>query len=211
MKLKNILENIKITRSNYISPDDDSLTYRQILDWLNKYRALLIRQDHEKGRTLTPFIIQELPLKLECVNNYTSNILRSTTPIPKLVEGKMKDYVTYVGRLDYEMRFTETSEQSISSVTHMKYANKYPRYFFRNDYLYIQFPPTATVKEIMLRGVFEEPQKVEDIKGNIDPFDPYDWEYPISAHIQTAVDTLIKEKEFKFTLQIPEDHENDGK
>lgn len=215
MKLKNILENIQSVRVRLGSTDDDQFLYRQILDWLNKYRSLFIRQDYEKGRTLSSFIIQELEVPLEKADKglYTSTsqcILRSKFKIPKPIEGKMKDYITYVGRIDYEMRFTEISEQSISSFKFTKYGNKYPRYFFRDDYLFLAVSPTFNIDKLLIRMVGEEPQKIEQLKGNIDPFNPYDWEYPISNHILTAVETIIKEKEFGYINTIPKDNENNG-
>ena len=62
MDLLNIVRNSNISRSELISP-------RQIEMWVHQYRALLIKQDLDKGRMVNPDYIQEIPgLQLEVVD-----------------------------------------------------------------------------------------------------------------------------------------------
>jgi hypothetical protein len=169
----------------------------------------------EKGRPLSPFIIQELTLDLEKVDKGIGfvtgdKILRTKITIPKPIEGHMHDYLTYVGRADFEDRWTQLDLQSLKSVSYTRHAGRFPRWFARENYIYVKFPPTCTIKKVLVRGVFEEPELVAKLAGKIAPFQGQEWDYPISNNMLSTIIRMLEESEFKFTFAIPKDHENDG-
>ena len=215
MLLSKIIYNIQDIRGKFAQSDDNPLSDRQVLFILNYYRSFLIRQDMEKGRPLSPFIIQELTLDLEKADKgigFTTNdkILRTKIEIPKPIEGHMHDYLTYVGRADFEDRWTELSLQSISSVSATRHAGRFPRWFVRENKINVMFPPTCIVSKVLVRGVFEEPEKVAKLAGKILPFTGMEWDYPISNNMLSTILRMLEESEFKFTFAIPKDNENDG-
>ena len=220
MLLSKIIYTIQELRSKFSQSDDNPLSDRQVLFILNYYRSFLIRQDMEKARPLSPFIIQELTLDLEKVDKVISpmdpafksgdKILRTTIEIPKPIEGYMRDYLTYVGRADFEDRWTQLDLQSLKSVGYTRHAGRFPRWFARENYIYVKFPPTCTVKKILVRGVFEEPEIVAKLNKKIAPFTGMEWDYPISNNMLSTIIKMLEESEFRFTFAIPKDHENDG-
>ena len=215
MLLSKIIYNLQELRSKFTQSDDNPLSDRQVLFILNYYRAFLIRQDVEKARPISPFLMQELTLDLECSDKgigfiTKDGILRTTTQIPKPVEGHMKDYLSYVGRADFEDRWTELSLQSLNSIESTKHAGRFPRWFVRENYIYVKFPPTKTLSKVLVRGVFEEPEIVAKLAGKIAPFQGQEWDYPISSNMLNTITRMIEESEFKFTFAIPKDNENDG-
>jgi hypothetical protein len=215
MLLSKIIYTIQELRSKFSQSDDNPLSDRQVLFILNYYRSFLIRQDMEKGRPLSPFLMQELTLDLEKVDkgigfNTNDKILRTTINIPKPIEGHMHDYLTYVGRADFEDRWTQLDLQSLKSVSYTRHAGRFPRWFVRENYIYLKFPPTCTVKKILVRGVFEEPEIVAKLAGKILPFQGQEWDYPISNNMLSTIIKMLEDSEFRFTFAIPKDHENDG-
>jgi hypothetical protein len=211
MLLSKIIQNLQELRSKFHQSDDNPLSDRQMLYLLNQYRSLLIRQDVEKGRPLSPFLQQEILLTLEKDTNPLEDcVLISTTTIPKPIEGHITDYITFVGTPDMIERYSELRDSSVGSVRYTKYATKVPRYYFRNNKLYLKYTLTPTTSKVVVRGVFEEPELVAKINGVILPFKSMDWDYPISANMLSTITKLLEESEFKFTFQIPADHENDG-
>jgi hypothetical protein len=215
MLLSKIIYTIQELRSKFSQSDDNPLSDRQVLFILNYYRSFLIRQDMEKGRPLSPFIIQELTLDLEKVDKgigFTTNdkILRTKIEIPKPIEGHMHDYLTYVGRADFEDRWTQLDLQSLKSVSYTRHAGRFPRWFAREHKIYVKFPPTCTVSKLLVRGVFEEPELVAKLAGKILPFQGQEWDYPISNNMLSTIIKMLEDSEFRFTFAIPKDNENDG-
>ena len=215
MLLSKIIYTIQELRSKFSQSDDNPLSDRQVLFILNYYRSYLIRQDMEKGRPLSPFIIQELTLDLEKVDKgidfvTKDMILRTKITIPKPIEGHMHDYLTYVGRADFEDRWTQLDLQSLKSVSYTRHAGRFPRWFARESFIYVKFPPTCTIKKVLIRGVFEEPELVAKLAGKIAPFVGQEWDYPISNNMLSTIIRMLEESEFKFTFAIPKDNENDG-
>jgi len=215
MLLSKIIYTIQELRSKFSQSDDNPLSDRQVLFILNYYRSFLIRQDMEKGRPLSPFLMQELTLDLEKVDkgigfNTNDKILRTTIEIPKPIEGHMHDYLTYVGRADFEDRWTQLDLQSLKSVAYTRHAGRFPRWFARESKIYVKFPPTCTVSKVLVRGVFEEPEIAAKLAGKIAPFTGQEWDYPISNNMLSTIIKMLEDSEFRFTFAIPKDHENDG-
>ena len=86
MLLSKIIYTIQELRSKFSQSDDNPLSDRQVLFILNYYRSFLIRQDMEKGRPLSPFIIQELTLDLE----NSEFIVESTTELDNMLLRKLE-------------------------------------------------------------------------------------------------------------------------
>jgi hypothetical protein len=215
MLLSKIIYTIQELRSKFSQSDDNPLSDRQVLFILNYYRSFLIRQDMEKGRPLSPFIMQELTLDLEKVDKGIGfvtgdKILRTKIEIPKPIEGHMHDYLTYVGRADFEDRWTQLDLQSLKSVSYTRHAGRFPRWFARESFIYVKFPPTCTIKKVLIRGVFEEPELVAKLAGKIAPFTGQEWDYPISNNMLSTIIKMLEDSEFRFTFAIPKDNENDG-
>jgi hypothetical protein len=217
MLLSKIIYTIQELRSKFSQSDDNPLSDRQVLFILNYYRSFLIRQDMEKARPLSPFIIQDIGMELQKVDKADRTqfvtgeyILRTKERIPKPIEGHLHDYLTYVGRIDFEERFTELNLQNTSSVNYTRHAGRFPRWYARDNYLYIRFPKVCTIDKILVRGVFEEPELAAKMAGKIAPFQGQEWDYPISNNMLSTIMRMLEESEFKFTFAIPKDHENDG-
>ena len=93
--LLNIIRNFGVSRSENISK-------RQIEMWVHQHRAILIKQDIDKGKMPNPDYIQSIPsLQLEVVDESDggdiesdSYILRTQLEIPKTLDLNFKSGFT---------------------------------------------------------------------------------------------------------------------
>ncbi len=74
--------------------DDDSIDFRLIQDAVHTQRALLLRNEYNRNRTIDPFVIQDLGcVELEVVDRaeccditIDCSIIRTSQKIPSLIE-----------------------------------------------------------------------------------------------------------------------------
>lgn len=199
--------------------DDIKITDRQIEFIINYYRAKLIKQDIDKDRSISSNIIQDLgkvPLSLVDKAEVSGTligktILRTTNPIPKLIELSQKDAIIYVGGLDKMSNIDFVTKTQSRWNKFNKYGSKLPTAFYRNGYIYISECPQA-LRFINIEGIFADPRQVSsyiNIAGNpcydvlIDP-------YPMSEYMISALNDMIISKELTFFLQMVPDEVNDA-
>jgi hypothetical protein len=99
--LLNIIRASKISRS-------ESISKRQLEMWVHQYRAILLKQDLDKGQMPNPDYIQDIPaLELEVVDQSAGTdlpsgkyILRSVLELPKTIDLNFKSGFMYVGTID---------------------------------------------------------------------------------------------------------------
>lgn len=180
--------------------DDNVYSDRFILSLVNAYRAKLIRQDKSAGKLITGYYVQNLGEvelikadKNECTI-VSDCILRSKNPLPKAVDTSGTEMITYVGVLDWNLKFDRVSANTAHYSQFAKYVGKEPKYITLGDYLYVVNPPTNVLKYINVQGVFENPSEANSFRtcGNkIDCYTNLDYEYPLSLTISDAIRKLV--------------------
>ena len=208
MTFKQIIYNIQNLKEGFVQSDDNKLSDRQVAFIINYYRAVLIQQQLSKGKTLSNYFYQtinDVPFEKFCTAIGT-NLLRSKDPLPQVVSSNFKDMFSYVGVQDGSKKFDEVAFNDLQTIEASRYAKKYPKYCIKDRYLYLYCPPTVNLEKLMVRGVFETPEKVEKLST----FQGFDFEYPISAYMLSTIYEMMMSKELKFGLSIPKDLENDG-
>ena len=210
MDLLNIVRSSNISRSELISP-------RQIEMWVHQYRALLIKQDLDKGRMVNPDYIQELPgLRLEVVDRSMGSelesgryILRTVLELPKTIDLNYKPGFTFIGTID---------GNEISMIPQSRGVwQKYKKYtavdniaWLKSRHLYLE--TVTPIESLSPRGIFEVPTEV----GNfINPHADYtyaNWNtpYPIPINMIPTLKEMILKKELGITVQSPSDVSNDA-
>lgn len=198
--------------------DDIKITDRQLEFIINYTRALLIKQDIDKKRPISSNIIQDLGevdlVKIDAseIDGLPSNriVLRTTNPIPKLIELSNKDAIIYVGGLDKVSNIDFTSKAQANHNLNSKYGSKLPMCYYRNGYIYIVNYPKNT-KYINIEGIFADPREVSKYQHSDTPCynittDPY----PISDYMAKALTKMIISEELTFFLQMVPDDVNDA-
>lgn len=206
----NIIRGAKVSQSETISR-------RQIEDWINQYRAILIKRDLDKGKMPNPDYIQELPsLLLEVVDRSKesdlqslSYCLRTVLELPNTIDLNFKPGFTYVGTIN-GMEIQLVSEGRSYWQQFKRFTFKTPMAFLRNKRIYIN--TVTPIKYITVRGVFEIPIEVSNfINTSSDTVhSTLDDRYPIPAGMVPVLKEMILQKELGIIAQAPSDNKNDS-
>jgi hypothetical protein len=209
--LLNIIRGAKVSQSETISR-------RQIEDWIHQYRALLIKQDIDKGKSPNPDYIQELPsLRLEVVDRTAESLLKSETYImrtvlelPTTLDLNFKSGFTHIGTLD-GMDIQLVPESRNYWQQFKRFTNKSSLAFLRNKRLYIS--NVSPLAYITVRGIFEQPMEAANFVNTYSLADStatLDSRYPIPVNMVPVLKDMILQKELGITAQAPSDNTNDS-
>lgn len=208
--LLNIIRGSKVTQS-------ETITRRQIEEWVNEYRAVLLKQDLDKGKMPNPDYIQEIPgLMLEAIDRSAEVDLQSETyhlrtklEVPKTLDLNFKSGLMYVGTIDgREIQFVPEGRARWQQ--YKRFTNKDALAFLRNRRIYIN--TSVPMESITIRGVFEVPTEAGNfINPNSDVVTlEYRDKYPIPANMVPVLKEMILSKELGIIAQSPSDNTNDG-
>ena len=205
--------------------DDQYIVEEHALFLLKKYRAFLIKKEQEKLKGTQPiaseFEQQQICLDLEkvpaidgepCTGGY---YLRTTKPIPKILEG-------YQPRV-YPIDYYQGTNITFVSRDRMRYVGSNP--YLKNIiyaslepslrlYLYSSNPQFLYLKKLRMSAVFEDFDSVTDLlcdnEGGNQSCDPMEAEFPIREHLVPPLIELVV-KELSGSKYAPVDSKNDAK
>ena len=197
--------------------DDERLSERQVDFMIAYIRALLIRRDYEKGRSLTTHIEQDLgcvPLELvdpaDCCDVETGcTVLRTVDPIPVPIEVYDRELITYVGHVDKIHSFDEIPPSRARWVGNNKYTAKGKRWYYLGEHIYVI--DSKDLKFINIRGIWENPADAAAFNhcSGADCFSDTS-EYPIASWMVQPLTDMIMKGEVKESLIFPQDNKNDA-
>lgn len=209
--LLNIIRGSKVSQS-------ETITRRQIEEWVNEYRAILIKQDMDKGKMPNPDYIQELPgLLLEVVDKSNEvllkskeYLLRTVLEIPKTIDFNYNSGILYVGTIDGAREIQLVPETRARWQQHKRFTYADPVAFLRNGRIYINC--VTPIKSVTIRGIFEIPTEVGNFSNTNATSTTllYDAAYPIPANMVPTLKEMILSKELGIMAQAPSDNKNDG-
>jgi hypothetical protein len=193
-------------------------------DLINEQRALLLRNEYNKSRTLDPNIQQEIGcLELELVDAHTCcsleipikcKVLRSKKQIPNTIELYYRKGITSVGPVDItKKRFTVIDYNRVPYAGNGRTTQKSIYTFLYDNYIYIISKDLNAkfIKYINVRGIFEDPTALgefTDCSGAIcwGPSDTYPLNQWMWVYMKPQIIQQLLQKQ-----QIPQDAENDSK
>lgn len=175
--------------------DDSKFDPRQISFWLNNQRALLVRNDLNKGRNIDPDLIQDLGCvemevvdRAECCDiGIDCAIIRTKLRIPNPLVLNHLPLFTRIGRIDkVSESYNVIPYAQIPFVGNGRFNKKMKFAFYRDGRIYIKLTSnnlfTKAIKHINIQGVFEDPSDIGRFTtcSGIPCFSEDD-KYPISA------------------------------
>jgi hypothetical protein len=216
--LYSIIEDFLYTIRGSVISASESISDWQVEYWIHLYRALVLKQDLDKGKIPNPDYIQEIKaLHLSPVQNselsniYTNKyVLRTDLQIPTTVDLNFEPGIMYIGSVDG----TELQMVPQGRTTWQKYkyyTNKEPLVYLKNRYLYVINGDTINYLDV--RGVFEIPTEVSNFINPITGISSYDInidKYPIPSDKLTIIKQMILEREFNIIRQSPSDNQNNS-
>lgn len=182
--------------------DDTEIELSQIKFWIKNQRALLVRNEVNKNRTIDADILQTVCSSLEAVDSSVCcgielgcDILRTTKKIPKTVELHFKEAITRVGPVNIKGKpFSYVDYSAVPWLANGRFNKNLIYAFLHDEYLYIfsRDKKYLDLKTISFRGIFEDPEEVRDFvdcDGN--PCYSDDDPYPIKSWMIPAIKEMI--------------------
>lgn len=197
--------------------DDSELSLDQVYFKISTVRAMLIRQDQSKGRSLSDNVLQTLPcLDISKVNaseccgiTAPCELFRTNIQLPRPIELYQKDLISRVAGVDITgPSWNHVSLAQVQWAGISKWTKGTVKWFVKDRYIYVLNNPG--VKKISVTGVFEDPMDLAAIPScsGAACYLP-DNEYPVSAHMIPQLKQIVLEDLMKMR-QIGEDKEGDN-
>lgn len=212
--LKSIIYQIQNIRNGGIKSDDTKLSDEQVADIIHNYRAKLIRQEIDRGMKLDPMLIQPLlDLEVERVAFDRGQplsgktVFRTIKKIPRAIATKGSNLVTFVGDNLLGQAFQRSTPTKAQFDTARPFTGLNPKWFEFNDHIYVITEDSLT--DIVVQLVAENPTKVLELTGDLNVFDPFEYEYPLSVTLLDSIFKLMADTELKLS-SLPTDTLNDG-
>ena len=204
--------------------DDEHINLRQVKYWIHNQRAVALRNELNRFRTIDENIIQDLGcVELE-VGDATDcpgielgcSVLRTKQTIPDTIELHNNTGITRVGpvnKADRPFSFVHYKRAIFSGNTRFTQSIIYA--FELNDRIYLKFnthnPYAACLTHINIRGVFEDPTEVAafvDPNGQSCYSD--DTKYPINKWMLDYIKTRIIAVNLQLATKPLADESNDA-
>jgi len=204
MKLNYYISDLR----NSLSKDYANIDDRMLIELINQFRAIFIKNEFNRNRNLPSGIIQTISgipmnlskqLDIDFIND-SSRILKSSVKLPKLIHTGIRDLVDRVwnGKVLSSNFNYVTPEQAIYA-GNGKVNRKLIFTFIYNDYLYIKLkrenPNINLISNLSFRGIFENPLDLIPLTYE-GYFDPLDFEYPITEAMWGQIKSNILQNAF---------------
>lgn len=203
MTLNQLIDNVRLIARNNNIAESDHLSKAQIEKWIISYRALLIKQDIDKGRDINELYLTTLgPIHLdreEPVPGYYTYV--GDQELPKLIDFNFKPGVIAVrdmyGNLIQLGNQTKAKLQKYRKATCKDYIA-----WVKGDRIYVS-GDSNQLEYITADVIVEDPTALGDC------FDP-DTEFPIPGAMIPVITQMILEKELRIMTVMPSDETNDA-
>lgn len=199
--------------------DDENISHRQVGFWVDNTRALLIRRDYEKGRTVNPDIIQTICSEVievdaaECgCLTAGCTILRTKEKIPSSIEVHSKNLIMRVGpAVVGSTPFSFISYSRAQFAGSNKYTKAIVKAFLHNGYIYLIGTPDKLkfLKYISISLVMEFPEEAANFflcDTDNTPCYTEDSDYPISAWMVEPLKEMIFNLNVRLAASAPTDN-----
>lgn len=198
-----IVDDIILELRNSNIAESEKISRIQIEQWLHNYRAKLIKEDLDKGRSINPAYIQTYgPLhisKVETVPNHYEYV--SDKEIPSVLDLHFGTGLSIVKDM-YDNLIQVGNETKAKLQRNRKYAcNDYIAYL-KNKHLYLDGP--GYLEYVQIEGIFEDPTSIEGC------FDSENSVYPVPANMIPTIKQLIFANELNIMLQVGTDVTNNS-
>lgn len=203
MTLSQLIDDILLEARNNQITESEKLSRHQIQLWINSYRAMLIKQDIDKGREINPEYIQTIKMHISKHNYQGHDVYVSDEELPKLIDFNYqkgiiaaKDLYGNILQIGHETKMKFQKYRKYTCNDYIVYV-KHNRVFLQNQ--------TNLLEWIQVDIIAEDPTEMKEC------YDPYVDQYPVPAAMWTTIKQLIFEREFNIMINNPSDTTNDSK
>ena len=203
MTLNQLVDNILLIARNNNIAESEHLSRIQIEKWLIGYRAMLIKQDIDKGRDINELYLTTIePIHLdreETVPGYFTYV--GDKELPKLIDFNYRPGVINVrdmfGNIIQIGSRTKAKLQKYRKATCKDYIA-----WVKNNRIYVD-GDSNQLEYISVDVIAEDPTELNAC------FDP-DNEFPIPSAMIPTITQMILERELRFMITMPSDDTNNA-
>ena len=203
MTLNQLIDNILLIARNNNITESEHLSRAQIEKWIIGYRAMLIKQDIDKGRDINELYLTTIePIHLdreETVPGYFTYV--GDKELPKLIDFNYRPGVINVrdmfGNIIQIGSRTKAKLQKYRKATCKDYIA-----WVKNNRIYVD-GDSNQLEYISVDVIAEDPTELNAC------FDP-DNEFPIPSAMIPTITQMILERELRFMITMPSDDTNDA-
>ncbi len=157
-----------------INSIESTFSYDFYTDLINGQRALFMRNEYNRNRSIDPYVLQDIScLQLELVNPIDCcidvptecKVLRTTKIIPNTIELYFTKGIATIGSPDIlKPRFVLIDYSRVPYIGHGRTTQKAVYAFLYNQYIYVvsKDPTVSLLKYITIRGIFEDPTELTE-------------------------------------------------
>jgi hypothetical protein len=189
MKAKEHIYNLRTA----LEPANSSIqTYidQHLMFMLDEARATLATRKME-GRTSVNQMAQFIDISPSVASVSELGTVGDTKVLkilsPKPIEYYNGEAIFTVGATDGQDSYTKISYSQLRTTFHRQFTASAPKWLWFNDAIYIVNSEIDSRMKVRVRGIFNQPYKVELAMGRLKRLDPFDWEYPLGLKDQDAV------------------------
>lgn len=215
--LNKLIWDVKLLlRGGAVVSDDDPISDEQVAFWIHAARAVLIRQQLDKGQSVSTNVIQGVIIPMEQINTgYQSSLLtdcwiaRSINPIPKPIETKQTDTIYNISAPAYGIiPYTKLPPAVMPYSKYNPFGKNIPKAYLNNSYLIIE--NIDYIENVYIDIIAADPSELGAFNTpDVTCFDP-DQAYPISEHMIDPLKRLIIDTNFRYTLKNLNDSTNNA-
>lgn len=193
---------ITIWRDSDIS-ESEKLSRVQVELWIHQYRALLLKQDLDKGREVNQDYVQSIgPLHISKVSNCTGGFnYKSDKELPKFIDLHFGSGLVAVKDMNGDLIQVGTETKAKYQTSRKYTCNDYIAYI-KGKYLYILGP--EHLEYVKVEGILEDPTQAGDC------FDRDNTPYPVPANLIPTIKQMIFERELNIMYKVPSDTTNNS-
>ena len=206
-----------------VASDDTRLNIALIKYWVQYYRNFMIPIATDYGKIYMPELVQDLGCvaltevdKAECAAvggttiTWGCNIMKAT--IPALVDMPKDRGLVFVGLINKQTPIEVCTAENVGLSKHRLISNNKPKAYRIGTTIYVDAPAEKRMSYINVRGIFEDPTKVETCTagGSCACFNEDTDQYPMPDTLIPKITELIMTKELQMALTVVDDKNNDG-
>jgi hypothetical protein len=188
-----------------INSIESSYSYEFYTDLINEQRALWLRNEYNKNRSIDPYVLQDLKCvelievsPIDCCITVPSGckVLRTKVKIPNTIELYFTKGIVTVGPADImKPRFILIDYSRVPYVGNGRTTQKSIYAFLYDNYLYVtsKNPSASIMRYLTIKGIFEDPTSLGsfmDCTTNQSCWKPSD-PYPINLWMWAYIKPYI--------------------
>jgi hypothetical protein len=174
-------------------------TDQHVMYMLDAARAVLAGQKLDAGVNIQKMsqVLDLVPEKasLKELGSYgNASVISVTIPNPVLFSNGVG--ILTVGSTDGSEIYPQVDFSQLRTILYRKHTSNSPKWIYLENKIYIVNRDVDSASKIRVRGIFDEPYKVEVAMSRYKYLDPYNFEYPASFKDANTIYKLAISNEF---------------